>query len=98
HGPAPIYQYIPEVFVEELYVSPDSRRTGIGTALFNAVRDWGASWGARRLRLAVLASNEAARSFWQRLDLSDLSITMALPLPGAEEVEERRKSRIGFGV
>ena len=98
HEPAPIFAYVPEVFVEELYVRPDARRKGLGAALFGSMREWGESWGARRIRLSVLASNEEARAFWSSLGLTDMSITMALAVSGPGDVAVREKNRIGFGA
>ncbi|PSQ68745.1 MAG: N-acetyltransferase, partial [Bacteroidetes bacterium QH_1_64_81] len=63
-GPPPIYEESSEVYLDELYVRPEDRRQGLATQLVNAVRDWTDRIGARRLRLNVLAANDAALDFW----------------------------------
>ncbi|HEX7071201.1 MAG TPA: GNAT family N-acetyltransferase, partial [Rhodothermales bacterium] len=40
-APAPIFAYVPELFIEELFVRPDARRRGVGTALYRAIAEWG---------------------------------------------------------
>ena len=98
HAPPPIFAFVRELYVEELYVAPSARRRGVGKALYDGLIQWGTSWGAERVRLAVLAANQDARGFWQRLGLLDLSISMSAALEGASVPEERSRSRIGFGV
>ena len=47
-----------------MWVAPEARRHGVGGALVDAVQSWGASWGARRVVLWVLAANEPALRFY----------------------------------
>ena len=50
-----------------MWVAPEARRLGVGSALVDAVQDWGTSWGARRVVLWVLAANEPAMRFYDRI-------------------------------
>ena len=50
-----------------MWVAPEARRLGVGSLLIDAVREWGASWGARRIVLWVLAANEPAMRFYDRI-------------------------------
>ena len=50
-----------------MWVTPEARRLGVGRLLIDGVRDWGASWGARRVVLWVLAANEPAMRFYDRI-------------------------------
>lgn len=97
-GPPPIYAESSEVYLDELYVRPDHRREGQGTQLVNAVRDWSDRIGARRVRLNVLAANEAARAFWTALDAQPLTLTYTIEQTesdaGASDDEGSKK--IGF--
>jgi GNAT superfamily N-acetyltransferase len=40
-GPPPIFEDVPYIFLSDLYVVPEFRRQGIGTALVERVRGWG---------------------------------------------------------
>ena len=50
-----------------MWVAPSARRSGAGRALVQAVSDWGVSWGATRVVLWVVAGNEAAMRFYERI-------------------------------
>jgi GNAT superfamily N-acetyltransferase len=56
-----------------MWVAPDARRLGVGKMLIDAVRDWSADWGARRIVLWVLAANEPAMRFYDRIGFTLLS-------------------------
>lgn len=56
-----------------MWVAPEARRLGVGGALVDAVQSWGASWGARRVVLWVLAANEPALRFYDRIGFSLLA-------------------------
>ena len=50
-----------------MWVSPAARRSGHGRALVDAIAEWGAGWGARRVLLWVIAGNDSALEFYRRL-------------------------------
>ena len=50
-----------------MWVSPQARRGGAGTALVMAVEDWARRWRGNRIVLWVIAGNEAAMRFYHRL-------------------------------
>ncbi len=56
-----------------MWVAPQARRLGVGGALVDAVQEWGTSWGARRVVLWVLAANEPAMRFYDRIGFSVLN-------------------------
>lgn len=96
-GPPPVYEESSEVYLDELYVRPDDRREGKGTQLVTAVRDWAARIGARRLRLNVLAANEAARAFWSAQDAQPFTLTYTIAQTEAEETgDDEGSKKIGF--
>jgi len=96
-GPPPIYEESSEVYLDELYVCPDDRREGHGTQLVHAVQDWTDRIGARRLRLNVLAANEAGRAFWTSLDAQPLTLTYTLEqTEGNAEPDDKGSKKIGF--
>jgi GNAT superfamily N-acetyltransferase len=51
-----------------MWVAPSVRRQGAGRALVQAVDDWGRSWGAARIVLWVLSTNEGAHRFYEQID------------------------------
>jgi RimJ/RimL family protein N-acetyltransferase len=50
-----------------MWVAPAARRSGAGRALVQAVDDWGQTWGATRVVLWVIAGNEPAMRFYDRI-------------------------------
>lgn len=100
-GPPPIYEESSEVYLDELYVRPATRREGFGTQLVAAVQDWTDRIGARRIRLNVLAANEDARAFWAAQDARPLTMTLTMEREGATtkespEEDDEGSKKIGF--
>jgi GNAT superfamily N-acetyltransferase len=56
-----------DALLDEVYVTPDRRGGGVGTALITAALDHARALGARRAYLEVEASNPAARRLYRRL-------------------------------
>ncbi len=56
-----------EVLIFSMWVEPGSRRRHIGRGLIETVVAWAGGWGARRAVLWVLAANEGALRFYDRL-------------------------------
>lgn len=52
-----------EVEIHTLYVDPDHRQRGVGTALLEAVDESAAAAGVDRLRAGVLSGNHVGRAF-----------------------------------
>lgn len=57
--PPPVFDPIPYVFVTELFVAPEHRRQGIGTALIERVRGWGLLKGINRMSMVIPAQGPA---------------------------------------
>ena len=56
-----------------MWVAPEARRLGVGQSLVDAIQDWGQTWGAARVVLWVLAANEPAMRFYDRIGFSVLN-------------------------
>lgn len=56
---------IDRALLSNLYVVPDRRGEGIGTALLEAVEERCLDWGVEAVVLEVLAANEDARRFYR---------------------------------
>jgi len=91
----PVYRYAEEVYINELYVTPDERGKGAGRALVEAIRAWADELGTQRLRVGVLAANAAGAAFWEALDARPLSVTYTIELD-AEAPQPPERRRIGF--
>lgn len=53
--------------VFSMWVDPRVRGAGVGRGLIDAASEWASSWGADRVVLWVVAGNEPAFRFYQRL-------------------------------
>ena len=58
----------PTIFLEDLFVREDARRSGAGSLLFDHVRALGAARGCGRMEWQVLDWNMLARDFYARRD------------------------------
>ena len=52
--------------VVSMWVAPSHRRSGLGSALLESVRNWALSRQAATLRLSVTSNNDAAIAFYER--------------------------------
>ncbi|MEV7021842.1 GNAT family N-acetyltransferase [Kitasatospora sp. NPDC093558] len=64
------------VYLDQLSVSPTAARTGVGSALLDAVRTHGRAAGCRRLTTAVWHFNTAARTFYESAGLAPMNQQM----------------------
>jgi len=63
-----------------LYVAPNHRRCGIGTALMQQAEQWATARGDQQIGLQVFQSNLAALNLYQRLGYQTQSLWMVKPL------------------
>jgi ribosomal protein S18 acetylase RimI-like enzyme len=61
-----------------LWVSPESRRAGLGTALTQATVDWARGRGAAEIALTVVAANQGAALLYRRLGFGETGRTKTL--------------------
>lgn len=73
--PPALFRPRPYVFVSDLYVLPEYRRRGIGTALVERVRGWGYLKGAFRLS-AILPAGSPAQALFERLGFRPIQTMM----------------------
>ncbi len=78
--PTPTFEPQSLVHVDDLYVAPAARGTGLGARLLDHARQWGAAQGATQLRAGVLATNAAGRAFWTRQGAQDFSVTVTIAM------------------
>ncbi|NER47367.1 MAG: GNAT family N-acetyltransferase [Symploca sp. SIO1A3] len=63
-----------------LYVMPEYRRQGIGSALMRYAEDWARARGDRKIGLQVFQRNQAALLLYERLGYQTQSLWMVKPL------------------
>ncbi len=63
-----------------LYVVPEHRRRGLGTALIRQAEEWAKIRGDRQIGLQVFQSNQAAVNLYQNLGYQTQSLWMVKPL------------------
>jgi len=73
-------QHAEKGIVENLYVVPERRGEGIGTALLEAAEESLAADGAEVISLDVMADNEAARRFYREHGYDPNRVTMTRPV------------------
>lgn len=61
-----------ELWLEELYLRPEARGKGLGSAFFEFLRTYAASLDARRLRLEVEEENTGAMRLYARMGFTPL--------------------------
>ena len=57
----------PDLYLEDLFVAPESRRQGLGEFLIQGCAEFGASQGARRLYWLTHRDNETAQRVYRKL-------------------------------
>ncbi len=58
------------VYVQDIYVAPAGRGTGIGKKMLSRVAAWAADRGADHLRLSVDRENSGAQAFYESIGMS----------------------------
>lgn len=98
-APPPVFRLSSEVYIDELFVEPEFRRSGIGSSLISVVKEWAEEIGAERIRTGVLASNEDGGAFWAAAGGEVMSVTFGIDLDrtsGAADEHGSERARIGF--
>lgn len=68
-----------------VYVKPEHRRKGIGSALMRHAENWARQRGDRQISLQVFQNNDIALNLYQNLGYNSMSLWMVKPLsPKAE--------------
>ncbi len=70
--------------IDQLYVHPDHRRAGVGTALVSHLCAFFAHAGADALTLRYAVGNREAAAFWTQLGFEPLILTVGAPRQAVE--------------
>ena len=63
----PVFEIRKYGLINDLAVTSDYRRKGIGEHLFGLAREWFAEKGMQRIEIEVATSNEVSTSFWEKM-------------------------------
>jgi len=64
----------------DLYTSPKYRKRGVGTSLVNAMKEWAIKRNLKFIQLNVLAENENAIKFYEKVNFQTTAYNMKCPL------------------
>jgi GNAT superfamily N-acetyltransferase len=85
------------VWVEDVFVLPGKRRSGVGRALLDEIERWGCSYGATRLQLVADKGNLPAGRFYQKQGWQVLHLNVhrkpCVPTGKIRQFRRRRRSR-----
>lgn len=76
----------PYCYLEDLFVHPDARGSGIGAALIEHVRAWAAQSGCEKVYWLTQRGNDTARKLYDRVahDTGFMHYEIELPVSGAD--------------
>ena len=77
-----------------MWVAPETRRNGVGSALVDRGVEWARTNGMRRLLLDVADGNTAAVALYDRKGFKPNGETGALPAPRQHITEHQRELRL----
>jgi ribosomal protein S18 acetylase RimI-like enzyme len=69
-----------------LLLSPDLRRAGLGSAVYDATRRWAAEHHARRIQLVVQEQNPSAHAFWRAMGFREIGRAVQQLAVGSNQV------------
>jgi GNAT superfamily N-acetyltransferase len=81
--PPPIYEQSLQVHIDEIYVEPAFRRMGIGTRLFEDIREWAHANSVEQIRLGTLAKNSDSIAFWSQIGAEGFVLEMLFEGPAS---------------
>lgn len=62
--------------LDTLYVRPEAKGRGIGTALYQAACQWAKEQGAERVKLMTLGENRDARAFYDKMGMQEQQVIL----------------------
>ena len=66
-NPYPVFQQERHGFIADASVAPDARRSGVGRALFEALKVWFREKGVSYIQLEAGHNNPTSQAFWQAM-------------------------------
>ena len=78
--PTEIFKQTPIGLIENLFVDPEIRRCGVGSALVESCYDWFRKRMISHIYVNVVPANESSERFWQSMGYGPHKITLAKTL------------------
>jgi len=72
----PVFVPQPFGYVTDVVVDPAARRSGVGVALFEALKAWFRQRGVSYLQLTVAHNNPVSQAFWRAMGCTDYMDTL----------------------
>lgn len=85
HSSSVIEKYRNHAYVTDLYVRKSDRGRGIGEQLMRAAEDYAFANGAERIRVGVLAANNAAHGLYRKLGFRDYEVVLEKTIPAKDQ-------------
>ncbi len=73
---APVFEPERYGYVTDIVVDPGARRSGVGRALFEALKAWFRERGIPHLQLQVAHNNAVSQAFWRAMGCTDRMDTL----------------------
>ena len=77
----PKFTYIPHGMIQDCYIEPQFRQSGVGTALVEFAKSWLQSQGISEIVLMVMKENAAGVNFWEKMGFGTYRLIMHHHLP-----------------
>ena len=81
--PAPVFEPGRYGYVTDIVVDPETRCSGVGRALFEALKGWMRERGSSHLELQVAHNNPISQAFWRAMGCTDYMNTLWCDLEAA---------------
>jgi ribosomal protein S18 acetylase RimI-like enzyme len=88
HSTSVIEKYRDHAYVTDLYVRQSDRGRGIGEQLMRAAEKYALENGAKRIRVGVLAANNAAHALYRKVGYRDYEVVLEKTIPADEPPTE----------
>jgi len=78
--PYPMFKPLDFALIDNLYVAPDFRGSGLAHTLFEKAKEWAKAEGLTSLQLKVYNENKGAIHFYEKEGMAPLTTTYELKL------------------
>lgn len=84
----PKFTYIPHGMIQDCYIEPQFRQSGVGKALVEFAKNWLQSQGISEIVLMVMKENLPGVNFWEKMGFGTYRLIMHQQLPGEKDAKK----------